>query len=145
MMEFWIFGITDMLKTVYLLKLCFAGGIKRFLKVFTIYEHGGHLGHVTWTIWTNFLPSHRGSIWILTLIGPVVFKQTTEAYLYYKFTNEPPIVRQPSFRKDHLRRGTVVKWAASWQNQQNDCASSKDSDQPGHLPSLISLRCVLNG
>ena len=23
-------------------------------------------------------------------------------------------------------------WAASWQNQQNDCAPSEDSDQPGH-------------
>ena len=22
-------------------------------KVFTIYGHGGHLGHVTWTIYTN--------------------------------------------------------------------------------------------
>ena len=27
-------------------------------------------------------------------------------------------------------------WAASWQNQQNDCAPSEDSDQPGHPPSL---------
>ena len=27
----------------------------RFLKVFTIYGHGGHLGHVTWTIYINFL------------------------------------------------------------------------------------------
>ena len=25
-----------------------------FLKVFTIYGHGGHLGHVTWTIYINF-------------------------------------------------------------------------------------------
>ena len=25
------------------------------------------------------------------------------------------------------------------------CAPSEDSDQPGHPPSLISLRCVLNG
>ena len=24
------------------------------LKVFTIYGRGGHLGHVTWTIYTNF-------------------------------------------------------------------------------------------
>ena len=32
-----------------------------------------------------------------------------------------------------------VIWAASWQNQQNDCAPSEDSDQPGHPPSLI--RC----
>ena len=29
-------------------------------------------------------------------------------------------------------------------NQQNDCVPSEDSDQPGHPPSLISLRCVLN-
>ena len=28
-------------------------------------------------------------------------------------------------------------WAALWQNQQNDCAPNEDSDQPGHLPSLI--------
>ena len=25
-----------------------------FLKVFAIYSHGGHLGHVTMTIYTNF-------------------------------------------------------------------------------------------
>ena len=29
-------------------------GGEDFLKVFTIYGHGGHLGHVTWTIYTNF-------------------------------------------------------------------------------------------
>ena len=28
---------------------------KRFLKVFTIYRHGSHLGHVTWNIYINFL------------------------------------------------------------------------------------------
>ena len=27
---------------------------RRFFKVFTIYGHGDHLGHVTWTIYTNF-------------------------------------------------------------------------------------------
>ena len=27
---------------------------RRFFKVFTVYEHGGHIGHVTWTIWINF-------------------------------------------------------------------------------------------
>ena len=32
-------------------------------------------------------------------------------------------------------------WAATWQNQQNECAPSEDSDQPGHLPSPISLCC----
>ena len=27
---------------------------RKFLKVFAIYSHGGHLGHVTWTIYINF-------------------------------------------------------------------------------------------
>ena len=31
----------------------------------------------------------------------------------------------------------ILKWAASWLNQLNDLAPSKDSDQPGHPPSLI--------
>ena len=26
---------------------------RRFFKVFTIYGHGGYIGHVTWTIWTT--------------------------------------------------------------------------------------------
>ena len=32
-------------------------GEEDFLMVFTIYGHGGHLGHVTWTSYTNFPPS----------------------------------------------------------------------------------------
>ena len=41
-------------------------------------------------------------------------------------------------------RFTAVKviWAASWQNQQNDCAPSEDSDQSGHPPSLIWVFAV---
>ena len=27
---------------------------RRFLKVFTIYGNGGHFGHLTWIVWTNF-------------------------------------------------------------------------------------------
>ena len=30
-------------------------GEEDFFKVFTIYRHGGHLCHVTWTIYINFL------------------------------------------------------------------------------------------
>ena len=33
-------------------------------------------------------------------------------------------------------------WAATRQNQQNGCAPSEDSDQPGHLPSLIRVFTV---
>ena len=29
-------------------------GGEDFFKVFTIYGHDGHLGHVTWTIYINF-------------------------------------------------------------------------------------------
>ena len=33
-------------------------------------------------------------------------------------------------------------WAVIWQNQQNVCAPSEDSDQPGHPPSLIRVFAV---
>ena len=33
-------------------------------------------------------------------------------------------------------------WAKTWQNQQSDCTPSKDSDQPGHPPSLIRVFAV---
>ena len=33
-------------------------------------------------------------------------------------------------------------WAATWQIQQNECAPSVDSDQPGHPPSLIRFFAV---
>ena len=36
----------------------------------------------------------------------------------------------------------IWKWATTWQNQQNDCAPSKDSDQPGHPLSLIRVFAV---
>ena len=35
-----------------------------------------------------------------------------------------------------------MRWAATWQNQQSDCAPSEDSDQPGHPPSLIRVFAV---
>ena len=41
---------------------------------------------------------------------------------------------------DNFQENQIIKWAAAWQNQQNDYVPSKDSDQPGNLPSLISLR-----
>ena len=36
----------------------------------------------------------------------------------------------------------MPNWAASWQNQQNDCAPSEDSDQPGHVLGLIRVFAV---
>ena len=32
----------------------FRSAEKVFFNVFAIYSHGGHLGHVTWTIYSNF-------------------------------------------------------------------------------------------
>ena len=43
---------------------------KFFLKVFTIYGHGGHLGHVPWIIYIYFvLTVPGGSTCNLALIG----------------------------------------------------------------------------
>ena len=33
-------------------------------------------------------------------------------------------------------------WAATWQNQQSECAPSEDTDQAGHPPSLIRVFTV---
>ena len=33
------------------------GSGEGFFKVFTIYRFGGHLGHVTWTVYINFRSS----------------------------------------------------------------------------------------
>ena len=37
---------------------------------------------------------------------------------------------------------TKTRWATTWQNQQNECAPSEDSDQPGHSPSLFRVFAV---
>ena len=42
----------------------------------------------------------------------------------------------------HSQHRQTHGWATSWQNQQNDCAPSEDSDQPGHPPSLIRVFAV---
>ena len=74
---------------------------KDFWRVFTIYGHGGHLGHMTRIIWTNFhspiplrLHINFGFDW--RVISEEMFKngghgdgRTTEACLYYKLTHEP--------------------------------------------------------
>ena len=37
---------------------------------------------------------------------------------------------------------SFLVWATTWQNQQNECAPSEDSDQPGRPPSLIRVFTV---
>ena len=50
---------------------------KNILKVYAIYSHGGHLGHVTWTIYTNFLSPFLRMLHMkeMTLIGPAVSEE----------------------------------------------------------------------
>ena len=48
---------------------------RRFLKVFAIYSHGGHLGYVTWTIYTNFRSPFLSTLH--ALVGPAVSEEKT--------------------------------------------------------------------
>ena len=49
---------------------------EKIFKVFTIYGHGGYLGHVTWTIYTNFCSPIPMSLHIkFDLIGQMVFEE----------------------------------------------------------------------
>ena len=49
------------------------------------------------------------------------------------------LLQQPRGRTE---KSHITKWATTWQNQQNECASSEDSDQPGHPSSLIRVFAV---
>ena len=53
------FGSTWVLDALYQVSMSSASLLRRktFLKVFTIYGLGSHLGHVTLNIWTNFHPN----------------------------------------------------------------------------------------
>ena len=72
-----------------------------FLRVFTIYGRGGHLGHVTHMPRTKIRSPYQRRLHInLALIGQAVYEKmsehcgrrmTTDAgpWVYYKFTYEP--------------------------------------------------------
>ena len=46
------------------------------------------------------------------------------------------------FKKKKEKKYNNYNWDATWQNQQSDCMTSEDSDQPGHPPSLIRVFAV---
>ena len=49
---------------------------KKILKIFIIYGHGGHHGHVTWTIYTNFCYPFPMMLHVkFGLIGPAVSEE----------------------------------------------------------------------
>ena len=85
-------------------------------------------------LYPNFWVS--SSPWLHTIIGrpykwdlryPFWVQILTSMLLYFTTVNLFP--------------GNSI-WAAIWQNQQNESAPSKDSDQPGHPPSLIRVFAV---
>ena len=48
---------------------------KNISKVFAVYIHGGYLGHVAWTFYTNFGSPFLRMLHILALIGPGVSEE----------------------------------------------------------------------
>ena len=80
----------------------FSSGEEDFWRVFTIYGRGGHLGHVTQTLQTNFcspdplrLHVTFGFDWLIGF-GEEDSERTADdgrtddgPWLYYKLTNEP--------------------------------------------------------
>ena len=59
--QLWCTGILNDRYQVSRLSSCRIWG-RSLLKCFTIYGHGGHLGHVTQTAWTNFCSCHLGRL-----------------------------------------------------------------------------------
>ena len=57
----------------------------------------------------------------------------------------PPIQVQHSISAKRMQKAAVLwtcNWATTWQNQQSECATSEDPDQPEHPPSLIRVLAV---
>ena len=136
----------------------FGSGEEDFFKVFTIYGHGGHLGHVTVTIWKKFsfpyLKEAPYEIWLQSAqwfqkrrgLKMLTYNthtyththiRTIEAYLYYKLTNEPKgsgelkINYMPSKYEPGLEKMCPTPYA-----------NNKGADQPAHPRSLISAFVV---
>ena len=65
--------------------------------------------------------------------------------LFSKINNDGYILygpHQQSCLRSPIWTENVLKWAATWQNQQSECVPSEDSFQPGHPPSLIRVFAV---
>ena len=64
----------------------------------------------------------------------------------YKVTWVYVIVKNAGFVSERFLMNLILlfhyNWAATWQNQQSEYASSEDSDQPWHPPSLIRVFAV---
>ena len=64
------------------------------------------------------------------------------AHLKGCLSQRPPLKAHVCAVLSETSMFTITIWAAAWQNQQSNCVPSEDSDQPGHLPSLIRVFAV---
>ena len=84
------------------------------------------------TAWSSSLNS-KNIRWVVSLENVY-----SEKKHHIRMRSHPP--RQENCLFEMIE--TNKKRAATWQNQQCGCAPSKDSDQPGHPPSLIRIFAV---
>ena len=67
----------------------------------SIYGHGGHLGHVSWIIWTNFHSlTHKAFTWNLALMGP----EASEQKIFWKYKSEWPWTSLSIFPYKSIRK-----------------------------------------
>ena len=88
------------------------------------------------------------TVWEI-LRAPCLFGLSNSDFYEWKFASSGWDIELVSWFKGQtginpsLESCTIISpntiWAASWQNQQNDCVPSKDSDQAEHQPSLIRV------
>ena len=102
---------------------------------------------VDWAIKPKYKQNKQKQIWTF---HPNCVRLSLMAFLSFLECSErippPPNLHEMLLGKYCCRNiiqlcGLII-WAASWQNQQNDCAPSEDSDQSGHPPYLIRVFAV---
>ena len=82
-------------------------------------------------IYYNF---HHFTSWLLSV---------TQSFRFEKKINENPLFIRHKFNFPYWQMQKAINiLTKTWQNQLNYCVLCEaDTDQPGHFPSLISLRC----
>ena len=70
------------------------------------------------------------------------FSSVDECSMFFVrwFSPVPPSKLAYLNNSEKLRKNMI--WATTWQNQQNGCVPSEDTDQPGHPPSLVRVFTV---
>ena len=114
--------------------------IKRYFKARTSFT----LKHI-FSAWHNsFCVTEFRSIWNMCFKTKNLFWCKLKSYVSVRaLASYLQLIKIQSYKQSVLELRIFMEiWAASRQNQQNDCAPIEDSDQPGHLPSLIRVFAV---